>query len=32
MLFPNMRGPRIPRLPGFKDYLNNCFAYRCTFK
>ena len=25
-----MRGPRIPRLLGFQDYLNNCFAYCCT--
>ena len=22
---------RIPRLLGFKNYLNNCFAYCCTF-
>ena len=25
-----MRGPRIPRLPGFKNYLNNCLACCCT--
>ena len=25
-----MREPRIPRILGFKDYLNNSIAYCCT--
>ena len=29
LLFANMRGPRIPRLLGFKNYLNNGFACCC---